>query len=326
MRATVRSRLWASAAAFVLGFAVANVGILTVTGPDRWIWLAVSVVLMLTGAVGVLVADTRRPLSLWAVLGVEVLVVLTLLPLLWMLTLATTPEEATATSLWPAEVSWDAFGDVLGSGLLRRATSTSFLVALVSTAVAMLLAVPASYALAQRRVRGRRAVYLLVVASLLLPVVALAGPIADQLVQLGAYDTRAGLLVPSLLVSLPLALWLCTTVMLGAPWSLRDSVRADGAGRRQELRAFGLPVLGPWLVLVTLLVLVASLQDVVLGAALSASAQARPLPATLLVASGDLDHPAATVAATGLLWLIPVLLLVAVVPGRISRLLGRTYP
>ena len=52
MRPTVRSRLWAAGTAFVAGFVIANVGILLITGADRWLWLATAVVLMITGAVG----------------------------------------------------------------------------------------------------------------------------------------------------------------------------------------------------------------------------------------------------------------------------------
>ncbi len=49
MTPSVRSRLWASGIAFVLGFAVANYGIIRVSRPDQWIWLGLAVVLMLTG-------------------------------------------------------------------------------------------------------------------------------------------------------------------------------------------------------------------------------------------------------------------------------------
>ena len=56
MSPTVRSRLAASATAFLLGFVLANYGILRVVGPDRALWLALAVVLMLTGAVGVIIS------------------------------------------------------------------------------------------------------------------------------------------------------------------------------------------------------------------------------------------------------------------------------
>lgn len=322
MNPTVRSRLWAAGTAFVLGFAIANVGVLVVTGADRWLWLAVAFVLMGTGAVGVLLADTGRRLSLWAVLGLELAVVGTVAPLWWTASLALTPSGTTATSLLPGEPRWSVVGDVLGRGELRDAAVTSVVAATLATVVAMLLAVPAAYGLARRRVRGGRAVPAVVVALLLLPLVALAGPwsyTADALGLLGSRWTVAPVL---LLVAVPVALFLCLPVLRDAPWSLRDSIRADGASRRQEVRAFVVPVLLPDLLVVGALVWVLAAQDVVLGAALGPTPDARTLPATLLLG----QVPPGQAAAVGLLWLLPALVLVAVAPRRVRRLIGRDHP
>jgi multiple sugar transport system permease protein len=320
---SVRSRLWASGTSFALGFGLANYGILMIARPDQWIWLGAAIVLMLTGAVGILFADTGRAVSIWSILGVELFVVFTLVPLLWTFTVATVPEGLTAQSLWPEEVSWSAFDAALHSGTLRHAAGVSAMVSGIATVISMLLAVGAAYALVRLPVRGRRAAYALVVAALLLPVVALAGPFADQLIAFGKYGSRLALVPPALVVTLPLAIWLCVTVFRGVPWSLRDAVRADGATRRQALRRFAIPHVGPGLLVVTLLVFVAGCNDFVLGAALSSGDESRPLPATLLLATGQADSSA--VAAAGLLWLVPAVLLLLVFPRRISQLLGRSY-
>ncbi|MFC5679586.1 ABC transporter permease subunit [Aeromicrobium endophyticum] len=324
MTPSVRSRLWASATSFALGFGVGNYGVLQVPRPDQWVWIAVAVVLMLTGAAGVLFADTSRAVSFWAILGVEVFAVFTLVPLLWTFTVATTPEGATARTLLPQDISWSAFDGAISSGTLRSAATTSLLVALVATVVAVALAVPAAYALVRLQVRARRLVYGLVVAALLMPVLALAGPFADQLVSLGAYGSRLALVVPMLVVTLPLATWLCVTVMRDVPWTLLDAVRADGATRPQQLRRFAVPHLGPGVVAAALLVFVAACNDFALGAGLAPDRPSLPLPATLLVASRQVDGSSA-VAAAGLLWLLIPLIVLLVLPRRINHLLGRSY-
>jgi multiple sugar transport system permease protein len=150
---SVRSRLWASATTFALGFGVGNYGVLQVARPDQWVWIAVALLLMLTGAVGVLYADTTRAVSFWAILGVEVFAVFTLVPLVWTFRVATTPEGATARTLVPQDVSWAAFDSAISSSALRSAAVTSLLVALLATIVAVGLAVPAAYALVRSRAR-----------------------------------------------------------------------------------------------------------------------------------------------------------------------------
>jgi multiple sugar transport system permease protein len=325
VRPSIRSRAYAATAAFVLGFGVANYGILRVPGNDRWVWFAVAIVLMLTSVVGVLMADSRRLLSMWAVLGVELLVIFTFLPLLWTFTLATSPETVTTQSLLPTDVRWSVFGDVLASDSIRQAAITSALVSLIATAASMLLAVPAAYALVRRQVRARRVVYFFVLAVLLAPLVALAGPFGDLLRTFGVFGSRFVLAVPTLMITLPLATWLTVTLMRDLPWTLRDSVRADGANRGQTFRAFTLPMAVPGLIAITLITFIVACNDAVIGATLTAGDESRTLPATLLLAADQLEQPSAAIAATGLLWLVPAVLVLLAVPRRTIRLLGRTY-
>jgi multiple sugar transport system permease protein len=325
MRPSIRSRFFAVATAFLLGFGIANYGILRVPGRDRWLWFAVAIVLMLTSVVGVLVVDSRRRVSIWAVIGLEILFVFTFLPLLWMFTLATSAETATTQSLLPADIQWSVFRDVLVNDSIRQVAATSALVSLIATVVSMLLAVPAAYALVRRQVRGRRAVYSFFVAVLLTPLVALAGPFGDQLRAFGLFGSPYVLVIPTLLITLPLALWLNVTLMRDLPWTLRDSVRADGATRSQSFRAFGLPMMVPALLTITLITFIAACNDAVIGATLTAGDESRTLPATLLLVADQLEQPSAVVAATGLLWLVPAALVILALPRRTIRLLGRTY-
>jgi multiple sugar transport system permease protein len=320
---TVRSRLWASIISFALGFGIANYGVLVIGGPDRWLWVAVAVVLMLTGAGGVLLADTTRPVSFWSVLGIELLVVFAAVPLLWTFTVATAPGGVTPRDLWPHDLTWSAFDGAIHSETLRDAAVTSLLVAALATAIAMPLAAAAAYALVHLRVRGRRVVYGFVVASLLMPVVAIVGPFQGQLVAFDLYGSRLALVVPTLVITLPLAIWLTVTLFRDVPWGLLDAVRADGATRTQVVRLFVLPQLGAGLVVVTVLVFVAACNDFVIGAGLGASDV--PLPATLMLATGRADDPGAAIAAGGLLWLLLPLALLLVAPRRINHLLGRSY-
>lgn len=327
---SVRSRLWASGASFALGFGLANYGVLMVVRPDQWLWLGAAVVLMLTGAIGILFADTGRAVSIWSLLGLELFAIFTAVPLLWTFTVATTPDGLTARSLWPNDISWSTFHDVFSSDLLRHAAVTSVMVSGIATAISLPLALGAAYALVRLRVWGGRAVYLFVLAVLLLPLVALTGPLADQLIAFGRYDSRLALVPPSLLITLPLSIWLFVTVFAQVPWSLRDSVRADGATAWQQFGRFAVPALGPSVVVVALLVFIVGCQDFVVGAALSAGDASRPLPATLMLSTGGsgaggLPPESATVAAAGLLWLALPFVLLVVAPRKIGQLLGRSY-
>lgn len=325
MSPTVRSRLMASGAAFVFGFALANYGILRVAGPDRWLWSGLAVVLMLTGAVGVIISDSPRRLSVWAVVGFEVMVAFTLVPLLWTFTVATAPDLVTPTAVLPQQVDWSVFSDAWGDSTYWDALLTSLLVGSIATAISLLVGIPAAHALVQQRVPRGRQIYLLVVSLLLAPVVVLQGAIADQLRAVDVLSLRIAPVLPVLVLTIPLTIWLGVAALRDIPWTLRDAIRVEGGGLREELRSFMVPIIGPNVVLIGLLVLIVAVNDVSAGAVMMSTESTRLLPATMLLVTGDLTYPSGRVAAMGLLLLLPALVVLFAAPRKILHLVGRTY-
>lgn len=325
MTPSVLSRLLASGTSFVLGLGLGTFAVLAVARPDQYVCIAVAVILMATGVAGVMFADTQRPVSIWGILGVEILAVFTLVPLLWTFTVATAPAGVTPQNLWPDAISWRGFDDAIGSETLRDAALTSWLVSALATLIAMPLAAAAAYGFVRLPARGKRVAYALVISALLVPLVALAGPFADQLIALDLYGSRLALVLPALAITVPLATWLSVTVFRDASWSLFDAVRADGATRQQTVRHFAVPQLLPGLGVAALLVFVAGCNDFVLGAALASDERTMTLPATLMLATGQVEGSSSVIAAAGLLWLVPPVVLLLLFPRRINLLLGRSY-
>ncbi len=319
---SIRSRLSAAVVAFLLGFAVANYGVIAVPRPDLWLWLVVAFVLMGTGVVGVLVADSRRKISLWAVLGLELFAVFTVVPLLWLVSVATTPEGRVRTSVVPTEFSGAAFGEA-SSGVVLAAAGTSLLVAGLATVVALVLAVPAAAGLVHHRPRGRRIAYGFFAAMLVAPTVIFAAPASAQLMDWDLSQSRLAMVVPTLVLSVPLAVWLMVRVLRAAPWSLHAAMRADGADRRQVLRWFAWPYLALNLLLVAVVVFYWTAGDLALGAGMAATSDTRPLPATVLLLSGRGELSSQVVAAAGLWWMLPAVLVIIVFGRRIAALLER---
>lgn len=323
MTPSVESRLWGSGAAFLLGFGVANYGLLMVPRPDQVIWLVFAGILMLTGALGVLFADASSRFSVWSILGLELLAAFTLVPFAWMLSLALTPEGSRPLSLWPSDATRANFSAVLDSPDFGHGVVNSLIVAGSSTVIAVVIATFAAYALVRAPFRGRRWVYALVLGALFLPLVVLVGPMADQAFDFGLYDTRRSMIVCYLALTIPLAVWLLVVLFSSIPWSLRESARADGATPWQLFRRVHLPLLGPGLAVVTLIVFFIASNDLIVGLALGSTSSSLPVPATLATFGGGFDNPTAATAAAGLIWFLPALLFVLVFQRKIAWLLGR---
>lgn len=326
MNPSVRSRLWGSGVSFVFGFVIAMYGILDVAKPDLWLWIAAAAVFMVTGALGVLFADTSSRFSVWALLGLEVLVVFTVTPFAWMASLALTPTGITPHTIWRTDPTMANVKAVWHSTDFRDGIGNSVIVAGASTLIAVVLAVFAAYALVRLNFHGKRIAYGLVIAALFVPMVALVGPMAGQAFSFGLYDTKRTLTVCYLALTLPLALWLFVSLFQRVPWSLLAAARADGATRWQLVRRVYAPVIGPGFLAAIGIVFLVACNDLVIGLALGSSDTTLPVPATLATFGAGFDNPTSAVAAAGLIWFVPALLFVLVFQRRIVWLLGRPTP
>jgi multiple sugar transport system permease protein len=323
MSPTVRSRLAAAATAFLLGFVMANYGILRVIGADRWLWVAVAVVLMVTGAVGVIISDSPRRVSVWSVVGFEFMVLFTVVPIIWMFSVATAGDLGMPTAVLPQRVDWSIFGNVLADVSLRRSLVTSILVAFVSTVLSLAIAIPAALALVRGASRFGSWIYLGVVTLIVAPIIVFEGAVAEQLRAFGLIGLRLAPVIPMLLLTVPLATWLCVSVLRDVPWTLRDAIRVDGGSRRDEIQRFVLPIVGPGIAVAGFITFVMAINDVAVGAVMLSKESSRLLPATMIFAPGDAGD--AGVAALALLLLLPFLAVLLTVPRKILLLLGRTY-
>ena len=322
MTPSVRSRMLASGTAFGLGFVLANYGILMVSRPDQIVWLIAAGVIMLTGVLGVLFADSPARLSVWAALGLELLIGFTLLPLGWQVSLAIQPSTSNRTDLVPRDSTLENFSEVFRSDIFWQAAGNTFQIALAASLVSVFLGALAAYALVRMSFRGRRAVYAITLACMFLPLITIVGPLADQSLALGLYDSRWALLFAYLALTLPFATWLLTRLFQQLPWQLCDAARADGATWRQVMSRMWLPVVGPGVLTVLFIVFFTAWNFLLFGLGLSATGASQTLPAALTRFGAEFDNGSATMAAASIVWLLPVILFILVFQRRIVAILA----
>ena len=128
------------------------------------------------------------------------------------------------------------YTDVLfGSASLLPNLWSSFVVASFATALAMLIAVPAAYALARLEFPAKQGTGFYVLATQMLPPVGLIIPYYLALQKLAALDTYSGLVVIYLTFSLPFAIWLMVSYFEDVPREMEEAALLDRAGRLRAL-------------------------------------------------------------------------------------------
>ena len=149
-----------------------------------------------------------RRLLPWA--AAVLLLALWAAPLGWMLLASVLPESRLfdPSSEAPWTLTTGHYRAVFVERAFWRPVINSVVVALATTALALVFGTPAAYAAARLRFRGRALVLAAILAVSVFPQIAIVSPLFLVLRAVGLIDTYPGLVLPYLTFSLPLAVWL----------------------------------------------------------------------------------------------------------------------
>lgn len=122
--------------------------------------------------------------------------------------------------------------------------------------LAILLGVPAAYALARAKFPGKRLVMLLILIPILVPPVTYGIPMATAFYQAGVGGTLLGVILANLVPALPFVILVMTPFIEQIDPSLESAARIFGARTFQYFRFVLMPLLVPGMLAAGLLVLV----------------------------------------------------------------------
>jgi multiple sugar transport system permease protein len=254
------------------------------------------------------------------VAGPVLIVVWTLVPLLWLLSLSLKGgDHIDDGRFWPAAPTLHNYRTVFRTDLFTSALRNSIGISLVATALSVALATLAAYALARLRFRGRRAVLGAALAIAMFPVVSLVGPLFDIWRRVGLYDTWAGLVLPYMSFTLPLSLWVLATYFREIPWELTEAAEVDGASPWQTFRMVIVPLAAPGVFTAAILTFLFAWNDFVFGISLTSTDRARTVPAALAFFTGasSFQQPAGAICAAAVVVTVPVIAVVLAFQRRI---------
>lgn len=175
--------------------------------------------------------------------GVSVIV---LLPIYTTVIAALKPgDRVFVNPLVPDSFTLDVLADAWTNGHLGRYLFNSLVVAVVITVFQVVTSVLAAYAFAILEFPGKNALFLLFIATLLVPLEATLVVNYDTVDSLGWIDTYAGLAVPFLATAF--GVFLIRQVFMTLPRDLRDAAALDGVGHLGFLRHVALPLVRPTL-------------------------------------------------------------------------------
>ncbi|PPG56118.1 sugar ABC transporter permease [Rathayibacter sp. AY2B7] len=233
-------------------------------------------------------------------------------PVLWMILTSLHSETDAATnppSLF-APLTLDGYANFFGANsgaspwppLINSATAS-----VVSTALVLLLALPAAYALSIKPVKKWSDVMFFFLSTKMLPMVAGLLPIYLIAKQIGALDSIGLLIVLYTSMNLPIAVWMMRSFLSEIPVEILEAAAIDGASLISIFRRIIVPISGPGLASTALICFIFSWNELLFASVLtSTKAFTAPVFLTSFVTSQGLFL--AQVCAAAVAVSLPVLI------------------
>jgi multiple sugar transport system permease protein len=246
--------------------------------------------------------------------------VCSLVPVVWIVMLSLkTPATATDGSFIPHHWTLSNYKDIFKEGIFTSALRNSIGIGLISTALAVLLASMAAYAIARLDFPGKRAILAVSLAVVMFPQISLVGPLYNLWRQIGLYDTWPGLIIPYMTFALPLSIYVLSSFFREIPWELEQAAQVDGATPFQAFRKVIAPLAMPGIVTTFIIVFMICWNDFVFAISLTSTTNAETVPAAIAQFPGasQFTQPIGDIAAAAVVVTVPVMLLVLLFQRRI---------
>jgi len=232
-----------------------------------------------------------------------------LLPFLWMLTTSLKPPDAVLTippQILPRQLSLESYVAVASAVPLLRIFGNSLLVTLACVAGQLVTSALAAYAFARMHWRGRDTLFLLYLATLMVPQQVTITPLFILMQRLGWVDTYQGLIAPGLISAF--GTFLLRQAMLGVPREYEEAALIDGGTHWTLFRHVALPMVGPALATLAVLATMSSWNSFLWPLFITRDERLMTLPVGLALLHGRYTTEWGTVMAGAVITVLPIML------------------
>ena len=195
---------------------------------------------------------------------------------------------------------------------LGRKLLNSTVVSFVTVAVAIPIATAAAYSFSRFRMRGERAMFVMILATQFVPAVVIVLPFFLLFRDLGILDTRLGLILVNLSIVTPFALWMIKGFIDGIPRDTEEAALVDGSSRLQVIRNIVLPMAAPGIVTAAIFCFIIAWNDFLFALILTTN-KAVTLTVGLALFQAEEGDLWNLLAAAGIIIMVPMFVLALVI-------------
>jgi len=232
-----------------------------------------------------------------------------ILPFLWMLTTSLKPPGAVLTippQILPRQLTLESYTRVSEAVPLVRMLGNSFVVTLACVAGQLATSALSAYAFARMHWRGRDTLFLLYLATLMVPQQVTITPLFILMQRLGWVDSYQGLIAPGLVSAF--GTFLLRQAMLAVPREYEEAALLDGGNHWTLFRHVCLPLVGPSLATLAVLATMSSWNSFLWPLFITRDERLMTLPVGLALLQGRYTTEWSMVMAGAVITVLPIIL------------------
>jgi multiple sugar transport system permease protein len=261
--------------------------------------------------------NRRRWATAKTYISAAVIVFWCLLPAYWMVVTAFRDVGFTYdTTPFFSHVTLDNFKAAFSTDAgnhLARALANSLIIGVITTLIALLFGIFASYALARLNFRAKYIVLGFILAASMFPGVALVTPLFQLFTNLNWIGTYQAMIIPYISFALPLTIYILVSFFREMPWELEESARIDGCTKSQAFRKVIMPLAAPGIFTTAILAFISSWNEFLIASQLS-NDQTQTVTVAIASFTGSQPHqePYTAVMAAATIVTIPLVIMVLI--------------
>ena len=202
-------------------------------------------------------------------------------PIYWMIKSSLTPNDEMYQlhpSLAPSRITFGHYVQLFAKSDFMTYFKNSLHVAVITTVIAIVLAILASYAMTRLRFRGRGFIRKAIFYAYLLPTAVLFIPMYMMIARIGLLNNRNSLILVYQTIVIPYACYMLISYFAAIPKSLEEAAFVDGCTHVKALLKVILPIAAPGIAVVATFAFTMSWNEYLYAMVLTASPSQQTVP------------------------------------------------
>ena len=252
--------------------------------------------------------------------AVLLFIVVLLLPFVWQFLTSVKPLNeisAMPAKWWPSAFNVQFYINIFTKHPFGNYLMNSAIVAVSATLISILIGASAAYALARLRFRFKKPLLMAILCISMFPTIATLSPIYLLLRSMKLLNTYQGLILPYIVFSLPMAIWLLTNFFSQLPKGFEEAASIDGATWADIFFRIMLPLIKPAVFSVGLLVFINCWNEYLYALSFVTDTRMRTVPVGIALLPSNYQLPWGDVSAASVVATVPLITLVLVFQKRI---------